>query len=214
MMKLASSMLSEEKRLSVRQIKISLRYSFRVIDLLQFQSRAIQMKKKKLNLTERDYLGLLERGHGLRVERGLRRGSWHRGRDVRGEGTHDGSDGSALNTAGGSDNGGLDRQRLLGQPRLEAILQFLELELNELNWVLIGKQFGHHHSLFTLLLLHFVSFPLRFPLFAVAPPLLLLLRATLWIEIIGEDRSFFFLSFLFPSFEFYFEGFFFKFFFF
>jgi hypothetical protein len=161
-------------------------------------------KNKKLNplfaviLTERDYLGLLERGHGLRVERGLRRGSWHRGRDVRGEGTHDGSDGSALNTAGGSDNGGLDRQRLLGQPRLEAILQFLELKLNELNWVLIGKQFGHRHSLFTLLLLHFFSFPFRFPLFAAAPPLLLLLRATMWIEIYrrGEILPFVFIAFI------------------
>ena len=135
----------------------------------------------------------------MRVERGLRRGSWHRGRDVRGEGTHDGSDGSALNTACGSDNGGLDGQRLLGQPRLEAILQFLELELNELNWVLIGKQFGHRHSLFTLLLLHFFSFPFRFPLFAAAPPLLLLLRATMWIEIYRRGEILPFSSFCFYS---------------
>lgn len=58
-------------------------------------------------------LGLLERSHGLRVEGSLR-GSWKRGGDIVGEGTHESTDSSTLSSAGGGYNSRFDGQGLLG----------------------------------------------------------------------------------------------------
>lgn len=101
-------------------------------------------------------LSLLERGHGLRVEGGLRRRGGHRGRDVAGESTHDAADGGALSTACDGDDGCLDRQRLLGQPAPEASLKLLEASLQLLYWVLVlVRKHGNHGT--PLSLFHFTS---------------------------------------------------------
>lgn len=65
-------------------------------------------------------LGLLERGQGLRVERGVRGRGWKSGGGIRGEGAHEAADGSALCGAGGGDDGGFDGKGLFGEPELEA----------------------------------------------------------------------------------------------
>lgn len=93
---------------------------------------------------------MLERGHGLRVEIGLGRRSKRRG-DVVGESPHEGADGSALEAAGGGDDGGFDGQGLLRQPRLEPGLELLEASLQLLDWVLLRRELGHHYPRFALL---------------------------------------------------------------
>lgn len=101
-------------------------------------------------------LSLLERGHGLRVEAGLRRRGGQRGRDVAGESTHDAADCGALSTACNGDDGCLDRQRLLGQPAPEASLKLLEASLQLLYWVLVLlRKHGNHST--PLSLFHFTS---------------------------------------------------------
>lgn len=104
----------------------------------------------------------------MRIQRSLRRRRIRkRGRDVVCKSTHESTNGGTLSGACGGDNGGFDRQRLLGQPSSEPALQFLKTSLQLLYWVLLllRHQFwGRHNSLFSFFFFS-SQFKIEYPFF-------------------------------------------------